>query len=205
MLDFLGDYAAGEGVLKVQLLSKQELKVTNLEITEPTEYLDKYLPYKYGVIFRERLFVHNPEVFATFRLFLFRLPAASAEDPRQSAPPANPKDKKQPAGAKGAGGLSSGAIQGPQIDLEQARELDGFRSVYLELFEDDQLLKVVAGHNEAILFNVVLSGDRAAPRNYYLQARFELREVPEAASANEFTQNLYWGLSATSSDVRPAD
>ena len=200
VVDFCGDYNAPEGMLKVTVLAKQEVKITNLDITDPVEYLDKYQPYKYGVIFRERLFVHSPEVLATLKLFLFRT-HTHAEDTKQPQGISNPKDKK-PAGTKGgSAGLSAGMIAAPIIDMDAVSELQTPVPVYLELFEEDTLKQVASGHNEVVLFNTVLHGEKSAPVNYYLQARFELREVPQAASQNEFTQGLHWGLSVQSTDV----
>ena len=33
--------------------------IVKMEVVEPLEYVDQYKPYKYGVIFRERLFCHD--------------------------------------------------------------------------------------------------------------------------------------------------
>jgi hypothetical protein len=201
MIDFLGEYNAPEGTLKVSVLSKQEAKVTNLDITDTLEFADKYVPYKYGIIFRERLFSHNPEVYATFRVNLLKMatttPGTNEDPSKQVAAPPNPKDKK-PATKPPAGGAAQAT---PAVDLDQAKELDSKKLLYLELFEEDTLKQVVSGFNEATLFNAILKGDKAQQTNFYLQARFELREVPEAASANEFTQGLYWNLSVSANDT----
>ena len=45
--------------------------IEKLSIVEPTEYTDNYKPYKYGVIFKERLFCHN-DVHGVVSLKLFK-------------------------------------------------------------------------------------------------------------------------------------
>ncbi len=47
-----------EGTLEFDLLYKSpEFAVETVEQVEPLEYMDKYAPTKYGILFRERLFV----------------------------------------------------------------------------------------------------------------------------------------------------
>lgn len=51
-------YIANEGSIEVNIVSrKADLVVEQIENLEPVEYTDKYVPTKYGIIFRERLFV----------------------------------------------------------------------------------------------------------------------------------------------------
>lgn len=197
IIDFFGDYHANEGVLKVNLYSKRELKCTNLDITDTLEYFDKYTPYKYGIIFRERLFVNHAEIFATFRMSLFRAQATQAqvEDKNQG----KEKDPKKPQGGKQALQLQNAII--PGIDIENSKELEEQKLIYLELYEENTLRMKVSGFNEAVLYNAVLKGDKNNHANYYLQARFDLREVPEATQANNFTKNLGWSIHCNSNEV----
>jgi hypothetical protein len=196
----LGEHNIGEGALKLQLTTSREVKITNLDVTDHMEYIDKYNPYKYGIIFRERLFVANPEVFVTFKLSLFKVATATGDqDDHKNPPPTNPKDKKAPP-AKGTAAAPT-ALQAPALDYENAKELDTPRLLYLELYENDELKQVVAGYNEAVLNSAVLRGDKLAGHNYYLQARFELREFPQAATLNDKSQGVYWCLSLSGTDV----
>jgi len=55
---------------------------------------------------------------------------------------------------------------------------------------------------KVILSNVGLYGThKEEPRNYYLQASFDLREWPEGKEENEQTANLHWILKVCSSDT----
>lgn len=51
-------------------MSKNEFDIKQHDLTESLEYIDKYNPNKYGLIFRERLFVNNPECHGTFFVHL---------------------------------------------------------------------------------------------------------------------------------------
>lgn len=199
MVDYLGEHNIAEGSFKLNVISRQEIKVTNLDCTDSTEFIDRYHPYKYGVIFKERLFVNNPEVFATFRLNMFKIEGDKVVEESKGGAPANPKDKK-PAAGKGAVSAAT-ALLPPTVDYDHAKELDTPRMIYLELFEEDDLKQSVSGLNETALPSIVLSGEKQGNRNYYLQARFELRDFPEAASANEQTHGIFWCLSVSGTDV----
>ena len=49
-----------EGALEFDILFKNpEFTIDLVEQVEPLEYMDKYAPTKYGILFRERLFVRN--------------------------------------------------------------------------------------------------------------------------------------------------
>lgn len=200
MVDFQGEHNIGEGVLKLQMITSREVKISNMDVTEHFEYIDKYQPYKYGTILRERLFVASPEVFSTVKLSLFKVPVNEESHEDSKAAALNSKDKKAPP-AKAAS-VAPTSLPAPTLDYDHVKELDTPRLVYLELYENDELKQVVSGYNEAILNAVTLRGDKQATHNYYLQARFELREFPHAATVNDKSQGIYWCLSVSGTDVR---
>lgn len=76
----------------------------------------------------------------------------------------------------------------------QETELSGKRLVFLELFENDKLLYQVQGLNAAILSEICLQStkDESLNRNYYLQARFELRDWEACIQNTEETKNIIW-------------
>ena len=52
-------YVANEGMIEMQILYKiPEFTLETVESLDPVEYMDKYVPTKYGILFRERLFVN---------------------------------------------------------------------------------------------------------------------------------------------------
>lgn len=69
LLEGVPPYHVQEGQLDIDLFFKEDLAVDLLEQVEPLEYMDRYVPYKYGILFRERLFVAEPVV-ASFHLRL---------------------------------------------------------------------------------------------------------------------------------------
>ena len=51
-------YTANEGIMELELIYKNpNFQIDIIENLEPLEYIDKYQPTKYGILFRERLFV----------------------------------------------------------------------------------------------------------------------------------------------------
>ena len=58
-------YTIGEGSLDVDFLINSPINIELLEPVEPTKFIDKYIPTKYGIIFREKIFV-NETTLASF-------------------------------------------------------------------------------------------------------------------------------------------
>lgn len=72
MMEGKSPYNIADGTFEIEILFKNEeklLNIENIEMVSPVEFNDKYTPGKYGIIFRERLFVANT-VCASFFLRL---------------------------------------------------------------------------------------------------------------------------------------
>ena len=69
-------YNMQDGNFEIEILYKNEennLNIENIEMVAPVEYNDKYLPSKYGIIFRERLYVGSTAC-VSFFLRLAQIP-----------------------------------------------------------------------------------------------------------------------------------
>jgi len=76
MMEGKAPYNVSEGTFEIEVLFNNEeksLTIENIEMVAPFEYSDKYLPGKYGIIFRERLFVGNT-VCTSFFLRMAQVP-----------------------------------------------------------------------------------------------------------------------------------
>ena len=177
------NYNTADGSLKMEFFSKNEFNLKQYDLTETFEYVDKYNPNKYGLIFRERLFVNNTEVHGTFMAKLSDYVDPNVQAGEQLS---NQKDTAKKGGGKAAPVVSGG----PDRNFE--RDPIDRKRIYLELFQEEKLIMTASGRNECGFANVVLSGSKENHANYYLQGRLELRDCPEATSVNKFTENLYW-------------
>lgn len=108
------------------------------DLTESLEYIDKYNPNKYGLIFRERLFVNNPEVHGTFFCHL-----ADYVDPNGQSGEKGFQSQKDAVKGKGGKGAQQPVNTGPDRDFE--REPTMLKRIYLELFLEDQLIMTASG------------------------------------------------------------
>ena len=164
-------FSCPEGNLEVELLFKGNFTIDPIENIEPAEYSDKYQVNKYGIIFRERLFCHE-EVQASLFVRLTNLVAMVQNVQKSNKKPGN----------------------APEADSNET-ELTEKRLVLFELFENETLLTSTSGLNFAILSNVNLKSNKEDQnRNYYLQARFDLREFASCITSSEETKSIAWVL-----------
>lgn len=171
-----------EGQFEVEILYKGSLNIDIIENLEPFEYMDRYQPNKYGIIFRERLFL-TEELHCTLCL---RLTQMLAKDPSS----VNPKEK------------SNKKPNANENDSNQEIEMSEKRLIFFELFENERLITQIQGINTAILAQLCLkpNKDESLNRNYYLQARFELRDWPGCIQVCEETKCLAWVLKVFTSE-----
>lgn len=194
------------------------------------EYFDFFKPNKYGVILRERLFVNDQNNFVSIKFKLGRvLNPPPKEDlktmtttragGKQGAPPGTTAragaqggatTRQGGVGATARGGPVGGQIaRGPpkyvykQIPRQDVVKIQEKYLVTLEFYKEKELIKCVGGHNEAELLNITLKGSKESHSNFYLQVRFDLREVPPQVcrAENMMTTGLCWTLLVSSSSV----
>jgi len=173
-------YTIPDGTFELEFLYRNnDFTLDPIDSLEPVEYIDKYIPTKYGIIFRERVFIAT-ETQASFYLRLCNITG--------NIPVAQP---------------TKGAKKGPEptVQLDES-ELPEHRLIRFELLENDNVVSYTLGHNNALLSNLTLYPTNADEgRNYYLQATFDLREWPEAKDLSEATKNIHWILKAFSTDT----
>ncbi|CAD8130613.1 unnamed protein product [Paramecium sonneborni] len=167
-------YNSQEGTFELDFLVNSEFTFTLLENIEPTRYYDKYIPTKYGTIFRERIFANDAQASIYVRL-------TEGQQVQQQQQVAKGKQTKG----------------GPQeLEIVES-EMRGERLIRLELYHGDDLIVYNYGINSVTLSNVALPKDE----NYVIQASFDLREWPEAKIKSEETDNIFWFTTIFASDT----
>ncbi|KAL4452822.1 hypothetical protein ABPG74_002387 [Tetrahymena malaccensis] len=174
-------YSIAEGALQVDFYYKNpELTFENLEHVEPLQYIEKYIPTKYGIIFREKLYV-GEQTIASFHLKIMDIIGQVAQqvDPKKKA------------------GKPSGNDQG---DVQE-KEIEEKHLVKLELFENGQSIIYNIGHNQTLFSNVILKSTKNEEVQYLLEATFDLRDWPDAKTLNKLTENIHWLLKIVSTET----
>jgi hypothetical protein len=182
-----------EGSFDLMFLSKEGYcQIDMIDMVEPVFYHDVYFPSKYGVILREKIFV-GVETHAAFYLKISRGEASNASGNLALA------------GGRGAPKKptqiepSTATLKSGQDQVEN----DGLkRRLTLQLLDENDLVIESTGLGYALLSNVQLysSKDDPAPE-YYLQAKFDVRDWPECVIVNELTKNIEWDLYVFSTDT----
>ena len=177
-------YNVPEGQLEVEYFVKSdELKFENLEFVEPLEYFDRYTPTKYGILFRQKLYLsEEANLSLVLRLGEFESQLGQA----------------QPAQQKGGA-----PAKGKEVKEEiSEKEMSERRLVRLEIFRGPQLLVSNEGYNQCVISNVTLKPNtKEESLVYYLQATFDLRLWPDCKTLNEQTSKIYWFLKVISSET----
>lgn len=188
LVEYTGGYCFNDGRFGIEFLTKSSgFNAESIDLTPMIEYTDAYKPNKYGIICRERMFVNDIENLISLKLKLSKFNTGASD---------GAVDSKAKAPAKGKTGNFS---PDNEIELEQ------LKTIYLEIFEEDSLKMIVSGQNEAMISNISISGNPEHHRNFYIQARFELRECEECKTETEFTSGLHWTLSTCSTNVSKSD
>lgn len=108
--------------------------IEQVENLEPVEYTDKYFPTKYGIIFRERLFVNN-EVQSSLYVRLANVVGGVQQTQPQ-------KGKKAD--------VVQGMIRNYCLFLVEEQDLAEKRLIKFELLRDDHLIAYCFGYNHVL-------------------------------------------------------
>ena len=186
--DIIAPYNVEPKKLGVILATSKELEeFTNVELEEQAEYADQYTPYKYGVIFRERIYVPGD---AALSLHV-RLKKGG-----QAHPPAS-KEEKRPAGKKEV-------PEEKQAGIVAEKELDPPRRIKLELFESGERIFEETGFNHMVISHVKLrkteepAGEGKPLHSYILQCQFDISCWAESIKKCEETADISWVLKVIS-------
>ncbi|KRW99453.1 hypothetical protein PPERSA_07938 [Pseudocohnilembus persalinus] len=183
LIEGMVPYNLGSGTLDCDFYLKEaDQQIEQVDLVEPVEYFDKYTPYKYGILFREKLYSSENTVSSVF------LRLGKVEEGQQQQ---QEKDKK--GAKKGAAGNGS--------DIQE-QPLEEQRKIIFELYENDKLIQYTSGYNQAYLSFILLqANNQAEGKNYYLQAKFDLREWDGCKTASPETEGIHWFLKVQSSDT----
>ncbi|EGR31119.1 hypothetical protein IMG5_117620 [Ichthyophthirius multifiliis] len=181
ILEGLVPYNAPEGILQTDFYTKDQLEFINIEHLEPIKYVDKYVPSKYGIIFREKIFVSELTI-VTLNLRIAEL------------------INNQQGGGNNIDNKKKGKDQQQFLDFQEKIIIEKI-NIKLELLEDGITVIYSYGLNQALISNIILKPNKNQNKSYILQATFDLNEWPYAKSLNEKTENIYWFLKVFSSET----
>lgn len=179
LLEGLASYTFPEGAIEIEFLYNPDYTFLfeQQEQVEPLQYFDRFVPSKYGIIFREKLFVGG-NTFASFYLKLGEV--ANLPQQTQQTEKKQGKNPKQP----------------EVVDVQET-ELKERRLLKLELIKNEQVVLYNCGYNHAVLSYAPLSQDNS----YILQATFDLRDWPEAKDLSPDTELIHWFLTVFSTET----
>lgn len=143
------------------------------------------MPTKYGIIFREKLYVGENT------LTSLHLRIADMIGGGSNAGAAAVIDPKKKPAAKGA----------PEASDLVEKEIEDRRLLKLELFENGKSIVYNTGYNSTLLSNLVLKSTKSEEVTYILEATFDLRDWPAAKTLSSLTENLYWNLKVISTET----
>ncbi|EGR33436.1 hypothetical protein IMG5_052980 [Ichthyophthirius multifiliis] len=175
-----------EGNVQVEFYTKNnDIQFENYEHVEPLVYQEKYFPTKYGILFREKLYVQE-DTLVSLRLKIGEVLGNNNNIQQQSI---DPKKK--------------GKINNINEQTEiQERDLVEKRLIKMELFENGKSIIYSNGYNVTHFSNVFLKSTKNNENvQYLIQAIFDLRDWPNAKYINEDTENIFWFLSVISTST----
>ncbi len=126
-----------------------------MKVVEPLEYMDQYKPYKYGVLFRERLFCHDV-IQGVISLKLFERQKVESDE--------------ENGGGKGKGKGGGGENQSDLVELSKKRE------IIMRIYNGSNLIYHAEGRNEVLISNLTLqpTNEEGKEMDYIIEARFDL-------------------------------
>lgn len=178
--DLLAPYNIEATKMNLALATLPEIQdFANLELEEQAEYGDLYTPYKYGIIFRERIFAGKDTPISMH----IRLRKGGYSKP------APPKEEKKVA--------KKGEEEKPVVTPE--KEIDPPRRMKLEIFEDGDSIYSKTAYNHLSIPHLKLSKTEEIQgqagkfvHSYIIQCGFDISDWPECVKKSEETNELGW-------------
>jgi hypothetical protein len=187
--DIVAPYNVEASKLGLVLACNKEIEeFTVAELEEVAEYADSYTPYKYGMIFRERLYVPGDTAFSLH----IRLRKGG-----QVRSVAAKEEKKAP-------GKKEAPPEDKQNASSEEKALEKPRRIRTMLYEGDEMIYENYTYNHVTVPHVRLQktveeADNPKPlHSYILQCEFDLSEWPDCVKRTEDTAGLGWVLKIVS-------
>eukprot|EP01022_Parablepharisma_sp_SALTPOND_P002364 TRINITY_DN1096_c0_g1_i1.p1 TRINITY_DN1096_c0_g1~~TRINITY_DN1096_c0_g1_i1.p1 ORF type:complete len:1297 (+),score=217.97 TRINITY_DN1096_c0_g1_i1:10066-13956(+) len=182
--DIMAPYNVEATKIKVALATLPEVTdFTNIELEEQAEYGDLYTPYKYGMIFRERVYVGGETPVSMH----VRLRKGGYVKP----PPA--KEEKK------------GGKKEPEEKpvVVQEKDLDPPRRIKVEIMEDGEVIYEKMSYNHISIPHMKLrktedAGDKKTKNTYIIQCGFDISDWPECVQKCDETNDINWVLKVVS-------
>ena len=183
--DMLAPYNIDATKVGVMLATLPDIhEFAGIELEEQAEYGDVYTPYKYGVIFREKIFVDN-EIPVSLHVRLRKGGFAKAA--------VQQKDDKK-------GGRKE---VDEKLTVVPEKDLDPPRKIKVEIMESGEILYSKTGYNHISIPHLKLRktvpGEHGKLKNSYIvQCGFDISDWPSCVHKNEDTQDIGWAIKVIS-------
>lgn len=208
------------------ITNREELELERVEMVDPLVYADEYIPYKYGIIFKEKIYV-GQHTSAAINITLKKKNIIKnlrkvKEDIEVEAPTNEVKEECKEEGAPDA-----------EPEYEETEEINELsKNFKVEIFDNDELLATYNGNGHLNIshFNfrsntgledkpgekpenneeappaegenpVDVDPNQEYTHHYVIQATFDKNDWPNAISKNEETKDVTWELRIFSSDT----
>jgi hypothetical protein len=171
----------------ILVTNKELAEFTNVELEEQAEYADLYVPYKYGVVFRERVYVPGNTTLS----FHVRLRKGG-----QLKSVAAKEEKK--------GTAKKDAQEDKLLNVVPEKNLEPHRRIKVELIESGETVFEKMGYNHLVIPHVKLQkteelGEGKLNHAYILQCSFDISDWPNCIKKCEETADVGWVLKVISS------
>eukprot|EP00826_Nyctotherus_ovalis_P044789 TRINITY_DN4874_c0_g2_i2.p1 TRINITY_DN4874_c0_g2~~TRINITY_DN4874_c0_g2_i2.p1 ORF type:complete len:864 (+),score=330.72 TRINITY_DN4874_c0_g2_i2:1536-4127(+) len=181
--DLIAPYNAEPGKIKVSIVTNPDIvEFVDIPLEEQAEYGDLYVPYKYGIIFRERIFVGG-ETPVSLHVRVRKGGYAKPLPPKEDKKPSKKEPEEKPAAP-------------PEVDFEAPRR------IRLEILQDGETIYDRMAYNHVAVPNIKLRktevGETGKVNSYIIQCGFDISDWPECVSENEETKNVSWVVKVVS-------
>jgi len=180
--DIIAPYNTEPGKIKVSIITKPDItEFADIPLEEQAEYSDLYVPYKYGIIFREKIFVGGEtpvSLHVRLRKGGYVKPA-----PKEEKKPLKKDQEEKP-------------VASPEVELEPPRR------IRLEIFQDGETIYDKMSYNHMAIPNIKLRKTEVTEagkvNSYIIQCGFDISDWPESVTANEATNDISWVIKVIS-------
>ena len=181
--DLIAPYNSPKESYKLSIVTSKEVNLEKINLDESYEYGDIYKPYKYGVLFRERIYVESESILSLHLRIrkggnLHKAPEETKAKPaKKGKEVVEAEEKKEP----------------------EESEISEKRSIALTFYDNKKPFKKISGCNQLSEPHFTLFPFEEGKHDYILEATFDLQEWPECTKNNSTTENLQWIIKIYSS------
>lgn len=181
--DLIAPYNTEPGKIKISLVTNPDIaEFVDIPLEEQAEYGDLYVPYKYGIVFRERIFVGG-ETPVSIHVRVRKGGYAKPPPPKEEKKTSKKEPEEKP-------------IAPPEVEFEAPRR------IRLEIFQDGETIYDKMSYNHATIPNIKLRKTEVTEagkvNSYIIQCGFDISDWPECVNVDEGTEEVGWVIKVVS-------